>query len=118
MNTEACGYSLRPVFMDSGLRRNDGKDATSPHPHRLADVASLDLHAGRPREAALQARIALEAALAELGGRAAELDGDRAAVADAANAALDGDPAPELQAAVAAAVEHMERALRRRRAGG
>jgi hypothetical protein len=73
--------------------------------------ARADLDAGREREAALQARIALEAALAELGGDA--LPVDRAAVGEAANAALRGELAEELQVAVRAAVEKMEVALRR-----
>jgi hypothetical protein len=88
--------------------------------------ARLDVDAGRPREAALQARIALEALLAEIdreaGGEALlELEGERGAVADAANAALDGDPGPGQAAAVERAVERMENALRRRalkRSGG
>jgi hypothetical protein len=74
--------------------------------------ARADLHAGRPREAALQARIALEAVLAELDE---PLEADRAAVGAAANEALQDDPAPELQQAVSEAVEGMEAALRRRR---
>jgi hypothetical protein len=74
--------------------------------------ARTDLSAGRPREAALQARIALEAVLAELDD---QVDADRAAVGDAANAALEGDPSPELQGAVEEAVQSMEAALRRRR---
>jgi len=78
--------------------------------------ARADLDAGRPREAALQARIALEAVLAELAGEELHtLGAHRAPVAEAANSALGGDPASELQAAVAQAVEEMERALRRRR---
>jgi hypothetical protein len=52
--------------------------------------ARLDLDAGRSREAALQARIALEALLAEL-PEAGELAAHRDAVAAAANAALEGD---------------------------
>jgi hypothetical protein len=75
--------------------------------------ARADLDAGRPREAALQARIALEAILAEL--PAAELEGDRRAIGDAANAALRGDPPPELQEAVAESIARMEAALRRMR---
>jgi hypothetical protein len=78
--------------------------------------ARADLDAGRPREAALQARIALEAVLAELPSE--ELDGDRAAIGDAANAALRGDPAPELQEAVAATIARMEASLRRMRLKG
>jgi hypothetical protein len=80
--------------------------------------ARADLEAGRPREAALQARIALEALLAELGGEAAgDLSGDREAIGRAANEALTRDPAPALQEAVAAAVQRMDTALRRRRIG-
>jgi hypothetical protein len=77
--------------------------------------ARADLDAGRPREAALQARIALEAALAELG--AGELAGARDAVAQAANEALEGDPSPALQEDVRKAVEAIEAAIRRRRVG-
>ena len=82
--------------------------------------ARADIDAGRPREAALQARIALEALLAELAGSPSateltELEADREAVARAANDALDGDPAADLQETVAEAVRRMEAALRRRR---
>lgn len=80
--------------------------------------ARADLDAGRPREAALQARIALEALLAELETEAAgELEAERDAVGRAANEALAGDPSPELREAVKAAVDRMETALRRRRLG-
>lgn len=74
--------------------------------------ARADLDAGRPREAALQARIALEAVLAEL---EEAIDADRAAIGEAANAALKSDPAPDQQQAVEDAVKAMETALRRRR---
>jgi hypothetical protein len=74
--------------------------------------ARADLDAGRAREAALQARVALEAALAELPAPDG-LAGARDGVARAANAALEGEPAPELQDAVAAAVAAIETALRR-----
>jgi hypothetical protein len=77
--------------------------------------ARADIEAGRPREAALQARIALEAALAELGDDGAELAEHRSQVGAAANAALTGDPEPELREAVDQAVARMEFALRRRR---
>jgi hypothetical protein len=81
--------------------------------------ARTDLEAGRPREASLQARIALEALLAELAGEDSigELHADREQIGRAANAALEGEPPPELAAAVAAAVERMERTIRRRRLG-
>jgi hypothetical protein len=85
--------------------------------------ARLDLDAGRTREAALQARIALEALLAELGpdglGPLADgLEADRGPVADAANAALAGEPPAPAREAVAAAVARMERAVRRGRGAG
>jgi hypothetical protein len=75
--------------------------------------ARLDLDAGRAREAALQARVALEALIAELPA-AADLASHRDAVGRAANAALDGDPPRELEAAVAEAVTAMRQALARR----
>jgi hypothetical protein len=72
--------------------------------------ARADLNAGRGREAALQARVALES----LGG----LSEHRDAVGLAANAALAGDlDDGELQA-LTEAVEGMEAALRRHRLGG
>jgi hypothetical protein len=71
--------------------------------------ARADLNAGRPREAALQARVALEAL---------ELAEHRDAVGLAANAALAGDlSGPEVQA-LTEAVKGMEAALRRHRLGG
>jgi hypothetical protein len=79
--------------------------------------ARADLAAGRPREAALQARVALEALIAELPGEAA-LGELRGSVADAASAALRG----ELDAAETASIEEgvgaMEAALRRHRLRG
>ena len=86
--------------------------------------ARLDLGAGRGREAALQARIALETLLAELGSDPAlerdraELEAGRAGLAAAANAALDGDLDDAGLATVRGAVEPMERVLARRRATG
>jgi len=74
--------------------------------------ARTDLDAGRSREAALQLRVALEAALAELEGRPdlaeriGELREQRGAVGDAANAALRGPLSP-------AALEHAEHAVER-----
>ena len=75
--------------------------------------ARADIAAGRPREAALQTRIALEAVLAELRPDDPELEASRAEIGDAANAALRGDPPEHLQSAVVHAVDRMERALRR-----
>lgn len=81
--------------------------------------ARADVEAGRLREAALQARVALEALLAEMkelpGDRRGALDDDRASIGRAANAALSGSLAPELGEAVEASVERMESALRVRR---
>jgi hypothetical protein len=79
-----------------------------------------DVDAGRPREAALEARVALEAMLAELAGGAAVEDAlaavreRREAVVRAAAAALDGDPPEGGRHAVGEAVERMEEVLRRR----
>jgi hypothetical protein len=84
--------------------------------------ARADIDAGRLRGAALQARIALEALLAELPERLerrrGELDADRAAIGAAANAALVGDLSDERRAAVAACVERMEDAIHAHRLGG
>jgi hypothetical protein len=83
--------------------------------------ARADLNAQRLREAALQARVALEALLAELpevpGGRRPALEAAREYVGAAANAALVGNLAAEQVSAVNAAVEGMEAALRARRLG-
>ncbi|MEA2421223.1 MAG: hypothetical protein QOF55_322 [Thermoleophilaceae bacterium] len=76
--------------------------------------ARLDLDADRPREAALQARIALEALLAESSGEnAGALAEHRHAVGEAANAALRGPLPAELEEAVEQAVVEMRRTLRR-----
>ena len=76
--------------------------------------ARLDLDAGRPREAALQARVALEALLGELDDKfAAPLRPLREQVARAANAALDGDLSADDAAALEDAVSRMAAAARR-----
>jgi hypothetical protein len=81
--------------------------------------ARADVDAGHPREAALQARIALEALLAELDAEdARELEADREAIGRAANEALAGEPTAELTEAVAETVARMETAIRRRRLRG
>jgi hypothetical protein len=83
--------------------------------------AQADVDAGDLRSAALQARVALEALIAELGreGRdIAALRACRRAVGEAANAALEGDLPPEAKEAVTDAVEEMERALRHRAHAG
>ena len=78
--------------------------------------ARSDLDSGRMREAALQARVALEALLAELPGT--NLAAQRGPVGEAANAALRGELPGGTAAAVEDAVRAMETALRRRRLGG
>jgi hypothetical protein len=84
--------------------------------------ARADLDSGLPRQAALQARVALESLLADLGrslpdeARAA-LEADRGPIGDAANAALQGELDERAVDALGAAVERMEAALKRRRLG-
>jgi hypothetical protein len=91
----------------------------------LALRARLDVDAGREREAALQLRAALEAALAELAGwrevggiagRLDELRGLQPGVEDAARAALQGGLEPEDAERVRAALGRLEAALRARSA--
>jgi hypothetical protein len=77
--------------------------------------ACTDLRAGRTREAALEARVALEALLAEVPEAGASLAEARAVVADAANAALRGPLAEPLADALGDIVDMMERLLRNRR---
>ncbi len=74
--------------------------------------ARADLDAGRAREAALQARVAVEALIAET--NAAGLEREREIVIAAAAAALAGEPPEGVEEAVAA----MESLLQRRRLGG
>ena len=73
--------------------------------------ARADLDAGRPREAALQTRVALEALAADGLDGVGEL---RPAVGDAANAALAGELDAEQAGQLDDAVERLERAVRRR----
>jgi hypothetical protein len=82
-----------------------------------------DLDHGRPREAALQLAIALDAGLAELevwrehgdmARRLEELDGHREAVARAARAALQGGLDPAQTGDVETALGRLEAALRER----
>ena len=84
--------------------------------------ARADLDAGRFREAALQARVALEGILAEMpdmpGDRRPALEADRDLVGRAANAALSGDLPADLARDLAEVVVRMESALRARRLGG
>jgi hypothetical protein len=74
--------------------------------------ARADLDAGRDREAALQARVAVEALIAETGETS--LEEHREVVIQATAAALAGRPYTGLEDALAA----MEEVLRRRRLGG
>jgi hypothetical protein len=89
--------------------------------------ARVDLDAGRPREAALQTLVALDAALVELASdphaaglaeRLAELRGGREAVAAAAQAALSTTPGPAAQQDIEATVRRLEAALRARVVAG
>jgi hypothetical protein len=91
----------------------------------LALRARVDLEAGRRREAALQLRIALEAALAELepwrerlADRLADLRDCRGPVGAAANAALQGGLDDSTTSEVAQILDRLEAALRARIASG
>jgi hypothetical protein len=93
----------------------------------LALRARADLDHGRGREAAMQAHLALEAAVAELeswrgrgdmGERLDELAGHREAVAAAANEALQGGLSDASTAAAAEALGRVEAALRAKAALG
>ena len=85
--------------------------------------ARTDLNAGRMAEAALQARVAIEALLAagvassESGPAGGSMGDHREAIADAANAALRGELPGDSAAALEEAVAAMELALKRRRLG-
>lgn len=92
----------------------------------LALRAHADVAAGRLREAALQVLVALDAALAELsidplvatlGPRLAELEEQREAVMDAAQAALSGEISAVHRQAVEFALARIEAALRARAVG-
>jgi hypothetical protein len=76
--------------------------------------ARADLDAGRPRESALQARVALEALIAER----SVLADLRDAVGATANAALEGDLSNSELEALTKAVGAMETELRRHRLSG
>jgi hypothetical protein len=78
--------------------------------------ARADLTAGRLTEAALQARVAIEALLAAVSSDS--VAAHREAVAEAANAALRGELPGDSAAALEDAVAAMELALKRRRLGG
>jgi hypothetical protein len=81
--------------------------------------ARSDLDAGRERELALQARIALEALTAELGPEVdTDLEAHREPLERAAAAALRPGEEPPAGKAMVEAMAAMERILRRRRLGG
>lgn len=89
--------------------------------------ARTDLDHERSREAALELRVALEAALveldsesgtADLAGRLDQLRATRGAVGAAANAALHGPLTAESQATVGEVLARLEAALRARSAAG
>ena len=93
----------------------------------LALRARLDLEGGRQREFALQAHLALEAAVTELAAwgeltgmpdRLSDLDARRDRVAAVANAALQGGIEREQLDEAAAALDRIEAALRARTAVG
>jgi hypothetical protein len=85
--------------------------------------ARADLNAGRLAEAALQARVAIEALLAarvaslDSGAAGSSLGTHRDAIAAAANAALRGEMPGDSAGALEEAVAAMELALKRRRLG-
>ncbi|HET9074333.1 MAG TPA: hypothetical protein VFN48_07120 [Solirubrobacteraceae bacterium] len=89
----------------------------------LALRAGADLEAGRPREAALGAMIAVDTAIAELSldgragtlaARVTELRGLRASVVTVAQTALSADPDAAATATVSHALGRLEAALRAR----
>jgi hypothetical protein len=115
--------TLRPQERLAALL--SGRDAVLAC-EELALRARTDLVNERPREAALQAHIALEAAVAELQAfsgermvaeRLPDLERHRAALAAAANEALHSGPSDESMAAVEAGLRAVEAALRARVAG-
>jgi hypothetical protein len=90
------------------------------HPaEELVLRARADLNAGRPAEAALQSRVAIEALLALLedSDEGQRVEPHREPVAAAANEALRGAVAGPSAAALEDAVTAMEHALKRRRLG-
>jgi hypothetical protein len=98
-----------------------GREAAMPA-EELVLRARADLSAHRPREAALQARVALESLLADPGARGPgglppELEADHGPVGEAANAALRGELPDHLERALGDAVARMEAVLKRRRLG-
>lgn len=118
----ARAAALRPQERLAALL--SGRDAALAA-EELTLRARLDLDAGRAREAALQLRVALEAALAELEpwrdrlpDRLAELRESRGVVGAAANSALQGGLDEPMTADVEQVLQRLEAALRARVAAG
>jgi hypothetical protein len=116
--------ALRPQVRLAAL--HGGRDAALAC-EELVLRARADFDAGRHREAALQVRVALEAAIAELeawrersdiGRRLEELRTLRGGVGDAANHALKGGLDEEAVDVVETAILRIEAAQRARTAGG
>jgi hypothetical protein len=114
--------ALRPQERLAALL--SGRDAVLAC-EELALRARFDLDHGRPREAAMQAHLAVEAAVAELqafagspavGGRLAGLEAERERLAAAANEALAGGPSEATVRDVEAGLARIEAALRARAA--
>jgi hypothetical protein len=112
--------ALRPQERLAALL--SGRDAVLAC-EELALRARVDLDNERPREAALQAHIALEAAVAELqafraeravGDRLPDLESRREALAAAANEALQGGPSEATMRAVDEGLRAVEAVLRAR----
>jgi hypothetical protein len=102
-------------FAELLIRREEALPA-----EELVLRARADLDARREREAALQARVALESLLASLPEHSRDrepLERERGPVAQAANAALSGELDGEMAESLHGAVQAMETALRRRRLG-
>ena len=98
-----------------------GRERTLPC-EELTLRARVDLDARLPRQAALQARVALESLLADLGPDLPDdvrgaMEADRGPVGAAANAALRGELSEAGLEDLDSAIARMERALKRRRLG-
>lgn len=130
VDVRASGFSRRRRREEEQLRPQErvaavlggrqGVDACET----LLPRARADLDAGRPREAALQLRVGLEALLVELAGALvdpghgedmAELSARRSEAGEAANAALRGELNADRERQVQELLEICERVLRRRR---
>ncbi len=130
----------REVDMRGGTSRRQRREAELHPQERVAAVlggreridvcetlllrARADLDGGRPREAALQLRVGLEALLVELRGALtdpgheedmSQLEARRQQAGEAANAALHDKLDPEQESNVHELTEIAERVLRRRR---